>query len=510
MHGYSSMLPASASAPAAAERAVAAEAERIVRAEDGRETGRARRRARREALREEMRHLAREERERKAAAAKAGEERQRLAAAGLRKSMLDRIRERGAACGGNVTEKVFAAVPDPRDPRGVRHSLASVLALVLMAMTSGCTTLIAVTCWIAAADQELLAAAGARVLPDGTRTAPCGRTVSRLLALAGPDITDACVCRYLAGGDRALQAAGHGQDQDQREQGSPAGEEPEGEEEGRAPALMPQVVSDGKYVRGARRPDGTTLILLSAATPGGVTLAQREIPPETKEVTQIGPMLRELDEYYPLAGHVLTADALHTTEDFADLACDLGAGAVLTVKDNQPTLRAALENALWAPAAVHVTRDKGHGRAETRSHLVMDAPEEVKTLFPPAEQVSRVVRTRTVTCWLSDGHTRTRVTRTGTETVYLIITMPAREAPPEHIAVYIRRHWSIENRVHHVRDVTLREDSSQVKTGSRPRVLVSLRNLSTGLIRQSGHDKIAATLRGAGHDNDLLLAITRL
>ena len=505
MHGYSSMLPASASASAAAGRAVVAEAERIVRAEDGRETGRARRRARREALREEKRRLALEERERKAAAAKAGEERQRLAAAGLRKSMLDRIRERGAACGGNVMEKVFAAVPDPRDPRGVRHSLASVLALVLMAMTSGCTTLIAVTCWIAAADQELLAAAGARVLPDGTRAAPCGKTVSRLLALADPGITDACACRYLADGDRALQAAGHGQDQDRREQGSP-----EGEEEGRAPVLMPQVISDGKYVRGARRPDGTTLILLSAATPGGVTLAQREIPSKTNEVTQIGPMLRELDEYYPLAGHVLTADALHTTEDFADLARNLGAGAVLTVKDNQPTLRAALENALWAHAAVHVTRDKGHGRAETRSHLVMDAPEEVKALFPPAEQVARVVRTRTVTSWLSDGHTRTRVTRTCTETVYLIITMPAREAPPEHIAVYIRRHWSIENRVHHVRDVTLREDSSQVKTGSRPRVLVSLRNLSTGHIRQSGHDKIAATLRGTGHDNDLLLAITRL
>ncbi len=124
---------------------------------------------------------------------------------------------------------------------------------------------------------------------------------------------------------------------------------------------------------------------------------------------------------------------------------------MLTVKDNQPTLRALLENALRAHAACHVTRDKGHGRAETRSHLVMDAPEEVKALFPPAEQVARVARTRTVTSWLSDGHTRTRVARTCTETVYLIITMPAREAPPEHIAVCIRRHWSIENRVHHVR-----------------------------------------------------------
>jgi len=96
--------------------------------------------------------------------------------------------------------------------------------------------------------------------------------------------------------------------------------------------VMPQVASDGKYLRGARRDDGTTRILLSAVTPGGVTLAQREIPAKTNEVPEIGPMLRELNEYYPLAGHVLTADALHTTTAFANLAAtELRAGAVLTV-----------------------------------------------------------------------------------------------------------------------------------------------------------------------------------
>jgi predicted transposase YbfD/YdcC len=489
------MLPASVPAPAGDGQAVLAEAERVVREEEDRGL----RREQRKARRQERQFQAREERERKAGEQRERGEQLRRAAGRQRQAMLDRIRERGAACGGRIMEKVFAAVPDPRDPRGVRHSLACVLALAMMAMLSGSQTLVSVTCWISAADQGLLAAAGARVLPDGTRQAPCPRTVTRVLGAADPDAVDDAVCRYLAGGERALQAAGGREQREQQQQ-----------EEGEAPALMPQVISDGKYVRGARRPDGTTLILLSAATPGGVTLAQREIPSKTNEVTQIGPMLREPDGYYPLAGHVLTADALHTTRDFADLARDLGAGAVLTVKDNQPALRALLENALWAHAACHVTRGKGHGRAETRSHLVMDAPEEVKALFPSAEQVSRVVRTRTVTSWPSDGHTRTRVTRTSTETVYLIITMPSREAPPEHVAVCIRRHWSIENRVHHVHDVTLREDSSQVKTGSRPRILVSLRNLSTGLIRQSGHDKIAATLRDAGHGNDLLLAITRL
>jgi hypothetical protein len=145
-------------------------------------------------------------------------------------------------------------------------------------MTCGCATMVTITCWISAAEQELLEAAGARVLPDGTRAAPCPRTVSRVLALADPDTVDDCVCRYLAGGERALQAAGPGQDQEQQdqeqgEQESPAGGDPaaeaaeEDEDEDGEPALMPHVTCDGKYVRGARRPDGTTLILLSGRDP---------------------------------------------------------------------------------------------------------------------------------------------------------------------------------------------------------------------------------------------------
>lgn len=484
-------------APArAAGEAALAEAERIIRAEQDRELARARRKE----LQAARQRLAREERDRKAAEQRERDEQLRRAAEVRRLAMLEQVRERGAACGGSITDRAFTSVPDPRDPRGVRHPLPATLALVTMAMLRGHATLAAITGWISRAGQDLLAAAGARVLPDGTRAAPCGRTVTRILGQADPDAVDEAVCRYLADGDRALRAAAPGP--------APAAEKnEEGEEE---PALRPQVACDGKYVRGARRADGTSLILLSAATPEGVTLAQREIPSKTNEVPEIGPMLRGLNGYYPLAGHVLTADALHTTEEFADLAGELGAGAVLTVKDNQPTLRAALDNALWAHAACHVTRDKGHGRRETRSHLVMDAPAGIKALFPPAEQVSRVIRTRTVTFWLNDGHTRTRVTRTGTETVYLVITMPARQAPPAHVAAYTRNHWGIENRVHWVRDLTLREDSSQVRAGSRPRIMATLRNLGTGLIRQAGLSEIAATIRAAQDDNDLLLALLRL
>ena len=68
----------------------------------------------------------------------------------------------------------------------------------------------------------------------------------------------------------------------------------------------------------------------------------------------------------------------------------------------------------------------------------------------------------------------------------------------------------MENEVHLVHDVTLREDSSKVRAQSRPRNLATLRNITTGLIRQAGRSDIAATIREAEHDNDLLHALLRL
>jgi predicted transposase YbfD/YdcC len=472
--------------PDAAESAIA-EAEEIVRRAAEREEARARRKARNA----EKQLRRREERSRNGAGQRerqrAEEERLREEAQRARAVLEERAAELRAAAGGSVPG-CLAAVPDPRGRRGRRHSLPSVLTLVLMAVLRGRTTLAGITAWIAHAGQDLLAAAGARTGADGRRQAPCGRTVTRLLGLVGARALAEAVACYLAAAEAAAPPA------------YPLA----------GPVLQPHLACDGKEVRGAVRPDGTSLFLLSAAT-GGIVLADREIPAKTNEIPEIGPMLLELSQRFPLAGWVLTADALHTQRALATLACEnLGAHYVFTVKGNQAALHAALAGLCWAGARRHRTRDKGHGRRETRSHLVMDAPEEVKALFPHAAQVARVIRARTVTSRKSNGKKRTRVTETHSETVYLVTSLTAREAGPEHIAAYIRGHWGVENQVHYVRDVTLREDASKVRAGSRPRALATLRNLTAGLIRQSGHDGIAATIRDAEYNNDPLYALLRI
>ncbi|UZI29443.1 transposase family protein [Streptomyces sp. VB1] len=64
---------------------------------------------------------------------------------------LDQLRDRPEAGDGEFAGLLerLAEVPEPRDPRGVRHRPTVVLALVACAVLSGATSLLAVGEWIA-------------------------------------------------------------------------------------------------------------------------------------------------------------------------------------------------------------------------------------------------------------------------------------------------------------------------------------------------------------------------
>ncbi len=63
---------------------------------------------------------------------------------------------------------------------------------------------------------------------------------------------------------------------------------------------------------------------------------------------------------------------------------------------------------------------------------------------------------------------------------------------------YWRGHWTIENRVPYVRDVTLGEDACQIRAGSALQALAALRNALLSLLRAHGWMNIAAALRHDG------------
>jgi hypothetical protein len=63
------------------------------------------------------------------------------------------------------------------------------------------------------------------------------------------------------------------------------------------------------------------------------------------------------------------------------------------------------------------------------------------------------------------------------------------------LAGWLQGHWGIENRVHHVRDVTHGEDASRIRTGTGPQLMAALRNTDLNLARLRGETNIAAFQR---------------
>jgi hypothetical protein len=128
----------------------------------------------------------------------------------------------------------------------------------------------------------------------------------------------------------------------------------------------------------------------------------------------------------------------------------------------------------WAQIPIgHQTREAGHGRRETRTVKAITLHTPGGIGFPHAEQAIRITRTRTIT----------KSGKTTRETAYLTISLPATDAHPSDIQRWIRAEWLIENLVHHVRDVTFREDLHQARTGTAPPSwppCVTPRSASTG------------------------------
>ncbi len=132
----------------------------------------------------------------------------------------------------------------------------------------------------------------------------------------------------------------------------------------------------------------------------------------------------------------------------------------------------------------HQTVDKGHGRIETRRIWVSDALQHYLS-FPSPRQVLRIERTTTT---LTGRPLRQDV-------AFAITSAAAERATPQRLLELSRGHWTIENSLHWVRDVTFDEDRSQVRTKSAPRVMATLRNLAISLLRLAHQPNIAKALR---------------
>ena len=130
------------------------------------------------------------------------------------------------------------------------------------------------------------------------------------------------------------------------------------------------------------------------------------------------------------------------------------------------------------------TTDKGHGRLETRAIWInSEIPNYLDC--PYVKQIARIERVRV----------RLKDNAEQRETVFCITSLTPAKADATRLLQLNRDHWSIENRLHYVRDRTFDEDRSQVRKRAAPHMMASLRNLAIGVLRLAGASNIAVASR---------------
>lgn len=360
-------------------------------------------------------------------------------------------------------------VPDPRDPRGVRHPLPALLALVCLAWLSGIHGYLPAHDWVAA-----LPAAERQALGFTRTQAPAASTLFEVLQRVSWEALETQLRRWVVAVQAALAAV--------ERTGSSPGEGRKRRRRGPPPVDAQAVAIDGKALRGSWKRGAEIAGLLAVVSHRlALTVAQTPLPSKEGELTAVRPLLKKL----LLEGVVVTVDAQFTQTDIAETICERGGEYVMRVKANQPWLLQDVQ-ALLSPACYDPkrrrstsTHETGHGRIENRQLVVhsLTPEQQVALAWPHAQQVFAVI---------SQGVRRGKPCKP--TIVYGVTSLSAAEAGAERLLRLYRGHWTVENRAFWERDVVFGEDASPACT-SNVAVLACLRGAIMNLVRVTQGEK---------------------
>ena len=368
--------------------------------------------------------------------------------------------------------RCLETVPDRRKRRGRRYPLAALLMIGVLAKLAGQVSLRAISHWARLRKHEL-----SGLFQLKRQTMPHYSTWSRVLGQGvSPEEVEQALGQFFAGQKR-----------------------PKAPKRGSI-----QVCLDGKTLRGtipAGHSHGVHLMAAYQPTQG-VVLMQIQVGEKTNEITTAPKVVQALD----LRGVVMTGDAMQAQRELSVQIVEAQGDYVWTAKDNQPEMREEIALLFqpqqsrpgWSAVPMDfrsaTTVNKGHGRLEKRTITVSRRLSGYSD-FPYLAQVFRVES------WaqLTGGRSRHEIR-------YGLTSLPAAVASPERLLALVRGQWAIENGLHYRRDMTLREDHSQLRLGHAPHMLAILNNTVVGLVARQGSTNLAEARREFAYQLERALA----
>lgn len=357
----------------------------------------------------------------------------------------------------------FSQIPDPRLNRNKKHKLTDIIVLSILAVLCG-----------AESYDSIEEFGKSRVdflkqilqLPNGI---PSHDTINRVISMIQPDQFEKVFAQWA--------------------------------ESLRGLSVENEVIAiDGKTIRCSMDSyhNKAPIHLVSAwANQNSLVLGQRKVDGKSNEITAIPELLEKLE----IKGCIITIDAMGTQREIAQKIIDNDADYILALKGNHPYLKQDVESLCKRskPDYENEMAEKGHGRIETRTCEVynkIDLLEDIEK-WPCFESVIKITAQREI------KNKRTSETR------FYISSL---DHNAKEFNKYIRQHWSVENNLHWILDMTFREDEQRKRIKYAAQNFALIRKIALNLLKKEGSKKLSLKTKRlkAGWDNQFLLKILKI
>jgi predicted transposase YbfD/YdcC len=342
----------------------------------------------------------------------------------------------------------FEGVEDPRDNRGKEHKLLDIIVIAICAVISGGENWEDIALF-GASKQEWLGTF--LQLPNGI---PCDDTFARVFARLNPQQMQNSFISWVKSVSQVMKGE--------------------------------VVAIDGKTLRHSydRGADKGAIHMVSAwASANRLILGQCKVDEKSNEITAIPELLKLLE----IKGCIVTIDAMGCQKEIASQIIEQGADYVLALKGNQGGL---FEDVQWLfEQAINTdfvdvdhdfcqSIDKGHGRLEIRRCWTLSNLDYLT-------QLPLWTGLQTIALVQSERRINGKVS---TENRYYISSLPSNATV---IAEAVRTHWSIENSLHWVLDVSFHEDASRIRKDNSPENMAVLRHFALNLLSRDKSSKFS-------------------
>lgn len=337
--------------------------------------------------------------------------------------------------------KYFSPINDPRIDRTKDHSLINIIIIAICAVICGAGGFVEIE-EVGLSLKEWL-----KTFLDLPNGIPSHDTFGRVFSLINPDEFKSCFIEWI----KSVNKITNGE----------------------------VIAIDGKRLRRSydKKKNKSAIHMISAwANCNNLILGQIKVDNKSNEITAI-PKLLELLE---IKGCIITIDAMGCQKKIAEKIINKKADYILAVKGNQPRLHEELVNFFDHALTTNFdgiehkstqTIETNHGRKETREYFMVSDLDWLGCRYEwkGLEGVGIVKSTRILGEKISK------------EIRYYIISF---SEDINKFATGVRSHWGIENKLHWVLDVQLREDDSRIRNSNAPENFAILRHVALNLLKK--------------------------